>query len=58
MSKDEWKQLDDENETIVRASMTLEDWFREFDEDAAALKDYLPEIEEARRKCLETRSIR
>ena len=51
-SKDEWKQLDDENDTIVRASMTLEDWFREFDEDAAALKDYLPEIEEARRKCL------
>ena len=51
-AKEEWKRLDKENEEIVRAGIELEDWFKEFDADATALKDYLPEIEDARRKSL------
>lgn len=51
-AKEEWKRLDDENEAIVRAGIALEDWFKEFDDDTTALKDYLPDIEAARRKSL------
>lgn len=51
-AKDEWQRLENENENIVRAGLDLEHWFKEFDGDAAALKDYLPDIEVARRKHL------
>lgn len=51
-AKEEWKRLEDENEAIVRAGIALEDWFKAFDADTEALKDYLPEIENARRKSL------
>jgi hypothetical protein len=49
----EWQRLDKENDRIVRSGMDLEKWFEEFEGDAAALKDYLPDIEAARRNHLE-----
>ncbi len=51
-AKVEWQRLDSENDGIVRSGLALEKWFEEFDGDAAALKDYLPDIEAARRKHL------
>jgi hypothetical protein len=52
-AKDEWQRLDNENDGIIRSGMELEKWFEEFEGDAAALKDYLPDIEAARRNHLE-----
>jgi hypothetical protein len=51
-AKEEWTRLDKENEVIVRAGIALEGWFKDFDADATALLDYLPDIEAARRKNL------
>ena len=52
-AKNEWQRLDNENDGIVRSGMDLEKWFEEFEGDTAALKDYLPDIEVARRTHLE-----
>lgn len=52
-AKEEWDRLNDEHEEIVRAGMELENWFKEYAEDEAALKDFLPDFEAIRRKSLE-----
>jgi hypothetical protein len=52
-AKNEWHRLDKENDGIVRSGMDLEKWFEEFEGDTAALTDYLPDIEAARRTHLE-----
>lgn len=49
----ERQRLEDENEAIIRTGMELEQWFGQFDADAVALKDYLPDIEDAKRQNLE-----
>lgn len=51
-AKGEWQRLDRENDDIVRVGLELDAWFKEFDADAIALKDYLPEMEAARRQNL------
>jgi len=51
-AKDKWQQLDSENDEIVRVGLELDTWFKEFDADAIALKDYLPDMEAARRQNL------
>lgn len=51
-AKSEWQRLDRENDDIVRVGLELNAWFKEFDADAIALKDYLPDIEAARRQNL------
>lgn len=53
-AKDEWQQLEEENDDIVRAGIALEDWFKAFEADKTALQDYLPDIEAAMRKSLGT----
>jgi len=51
-AKDERQRLEDENDDIVRAGIVLEDWFKAFEADKTALRDYLPDIEAATRKSL------
>jgi len=51
-AKGEWQRLDRENDDIVRVGLELDAWFKEFDADAIALKDYLPDMEAARRQNL------
>lgn len=51
-AKGEWQRLDRENDDIVRAGLELDAWFKEFDADAIVLKDYLPDMEAARRQNL------
>jgi hypothetical protein len=48
-AKDEGQRLENENDDIVRLGLELENWFKEFEGDALALKDYLPDIEAAKR---------
>lgn len=49
-----YKQLNEQNEKIVEAGLVLKQWFDGFEQDATTLKDYLPEIEDARRSNLKT----
>lgn len=51
-AKTEWQRLDSENDDIVRVGLGLDAWFKEFEADANALKDYLPDMEAARRQNL------
>lgn len=52
VAKGEWQRLDRENDDIVRVGLELDAWFKEFAADAIALKDYLPDMEAARRQNL------
>lgn len=47
------QRLEAENETIILNGLAIQQWFEQYEADATALKDYLPDIEEARRKHLE-----
>lgn len=51
-AKGEWQRLENENDDIVRSGLELDTWLKEFEADAIALKDYLPDMEAARRQHL------
>lgn len=51
-ASEEREKLESENDAIIRTGIEIENWFKAFHADAEALKDYLPDIEEARRKSL------